>query len=399
MALLPLLLLVGLCARPAYAAATGRIDGALVEQTPGTKLQAGGSATLYDVTDGQNPKQQSKVTIPASGTFSFSGFPADPAHSWQVLVDYAGASYVTNKLTFAVGKPRQTVRLGVYEPTADDSLLTIDATNIVLTPPDASTHEIPVLELDTVVNGSQRAFIPSTTPRNGGPPNLLRFSLPPDASQLAPASGIDPRDIIQISTGFGVLTPLLPGQTNLDFSFRAPYTSSTLTFSKSIIYPTKALRVLAPMGALRIASPQLGAASTQKIGSQNYQVLTGTNLRAGSVVQLEMSSLPGISPLAFLSQPQALVGIAVVLALAVLLLLAWYVRDRVRSRRAASLSESSEPARRALELQQRELLIALARLDDRYEAGGISQQEYQAQRDVQKAELRDLMNALGEPEA
>ncbi|MGH2468741.1 MAG: hypothetical protein ACRDGF_01605, partial [Chloroflexota bacterium] len=257
--LLPLVLLVCMCVLPAYAAGAGTIagtiEGVLVEQTPGARLNAGGSATLYDVTDGQNPKEQAKATVSASGAFSFSGFPAGPAHNWQVLVDYAGASYVSNKLTFATGKTLQSVRLGVYEPTADDSQLTIDATNIVLTPPDASTHEIPILELDTFVNGTQRAFIPSTTPRNGGPPNLLRFSLPPDSSQLAPASGIDPQDIIQISTGFGALTPLLPGQTDLDFSFRAPYTSSTLTFSKSIIYPTKALRVLAPMGALRIASP------------------------------------------------------------------------------------------------------------------------------------------------
>ena len=49
---------------------------------------------------------------------------------------------------------------------------------------------------------------------------------------------------------------------------------------------------------------------------------------------------------------------------------------------------------RELELEQRELLITLARLDDRFDAGTISAEDYRIQRESHKTELRDLMKEM-----
>ncbi|MDE3074579.1 MAG: hypothetical protein KGJ86_04050 [Chloroflexota bacterium] len=391
-------LLAWLLAPSALAAGNGTIDVTLGEKTPGAALQAGANATLYVVVQDQDPKEQSSTPVPASGQFTFSGLATEATNAYQVLVQYAGAPYVSDKLGFAGGQSHIQAAIGVYEPTDDDKVRSVAAPHIVLTNPDAANHELPVLELDTFVNGGQRTFVPSTTPRAGGPPNLLRFSLPPNSHDLQPGSGILPEDIIQIQQGFGALTPLTPGRHDLGFTFRSPYQSASLTFSKSILYPTKEMRVLAPAGKVKVRSPQLKSEGMRTIGSQTYEVLTGAGFTAGSRVELTFSDLPGISPLAFLTQPGALQWLAAGLAAIILGLLGWYLYDRRRNKAGTKLGLAQDDAwsdtRRQLELEQRDLLIAMARLDDRYEAGKITQEDYRLQREANKAELRELMRQL-----
>jgi hypothetical protein len=98
--------------------------------------------------------------------------------------------------------------------------------------------------------------------------------------------------------------------------------------------------------------------------------------------------LPGVSPLAFLTQPEALPWLAAMLALVVLGLLGWYVWDR---RHKPAEPPAVAPDWHTLEVERRELLVALARLDDRYDEGKIDAEDYRTQRDAQKSELRDLM--------
>jgi len=364
------------------------IDGSLIEKTPGAALQPGATASLYKLTTGQDPLQAAQADVDAAGHFRFDFLEADPANSYEIGVQYQGAPYFTDKVTFAAGETRRQVSADVYEPTDDDKILTLSATSLLIDP-DEKTHELAILELDSFSNETQRTFIPNTTPRGNGPPPILRFSLPQNASDLAPGEGLSPRDIIQIGGGFGALTPVLPGRHDLGFTFRSAYQTSSASFTKSIIYPTKSFRILMPSGSGHVDSPQLTRQPSQNIGGKQYDLLAASDLAPGAKIELRFSSLPGVSLLADLSQPSSLPWLAGVLGLVVLALLAWYVRDRRRM--PVTLSASN---RHVLEVERRELLIALARLDDRYDEGKLSQEDYNAQRDSRKSELRAVMHQL-----
>src|SRR5262249_8947174 len=156
---------------------------------------------------------------------------------------------------------------------------------------------------------------------------------------------------------------------DLGFTFRSAYQSSSTSFTKNVIYPTKSFRVLIPSGAGQVDSPQLSRQARQSIGGKSYDLLLGADLQPGARVELRFSSLPGINPLTELAQPQTLPWLAGVRGVVVLALLAWYVRDRQRV-------PLPLPDRRQLELDRRELLIALARLDDRFDEGRISTEDY-----------------------
>lgn len=367
----------------------GTIDGTLAEKTPGASLQPGAKAYLYKLVAGQEPQQAGQADVEASGRFRFDFIELTPGSQFEVGVQYQGVPYFSDPLTFAPGETNRTLTLEVYEPGDDDSVLSLASTSL-LVDPDEKTHQLNILELDSFVNGSQRAFLPNTTPRNGGPPPLLRFSLPPNATDLVPGQGMSSEDVIQISTGFGALVPLPPGRHDLGFTFRSAYQSSSMSFTKNVIYPTKGLRVLMPAGSAQVDSPQLTRQPPQNIGGKSYVLLAASDLQPGTKVELRFSSLPGINPLTELAQPGTLPWLAAALGLIVLALLAWYVRDRLRAPAPVAVPID----RRELELERRELLISLARLDDRYDAGRISNEDYVAQRDVQKAELRAIMERL-----
>ncbi|HLY65182.1 MAG TPA: hypothetical protein VKU60_06600, partial [Chloroflexota bacterium] len=203
------------------------------------------------------------------------------------------------------------------------------------------------------------------------------------------SQGMSPQDVIQVNGGFGALTALTPGRHDLGFTYRSAYQTSSTSFSKNVIYPTETFRVLMPAGSGQLDSPQLTRQAPRNIGGKQFQLLSASNLPPGAKIELRFSSLPGVSPLADLSQPSSLPWLAGLLGLVVLALLAWYIRDRRRAPVPVTAADRQE-----LQADRRELLIALARLDDRFDGGKISQADYQAQREVQKAELREVIAQL-----
>ncbi|HEY8693903.1 MAG TPA: hypothetical protein VIR57_14305, partial [Chloroflexota bacterium] len=296
----------------ALAVGAGAIAATLVEKTPSAALQSGGTAYLYKLASGQDPKQAGQVELDATGRFGFESLDTDASTAYEVGVQYQGAPYLSDRITFGPGETSRTVSLDVYETTDDDKTLSLAATSL-LVDPDEKKHELAILELDSFVVDGQRTFVPNTTPRNGGPPPLLRFSLPANATDLTPSEGLSPEEIIQIGSGFGALTPLSPGRHDLGFSFRSAYQTSSTSFTKNVIYPTKSLRVLAPVGAGQVDSPRLRRQAVQNIGGKQYQLLTASDLEPGSRIELRFSGLPGISPLSLLAQPSTLPWLAGVL--------------------------------------------------------------------------------------
>ena len=359
-----------------------------MEKTGGASLHPGGKAFLYKLPAGRDPQQAGQVDVDAGGHFRFDALDVSSGAAYEIGVQYQGAPYFTDKISFGPGETSRSVSLDVYETTDDDGTLSVAGTSL-LVDPDEKTHQLAILELDSFMVGGQRTFLPNTTPRNGGPPPLLRFSLPPNATDLTPSQGISPDDIIQIGTGFGALTPLTPGRHDLSFSFRNTYQTSSTSFTKNIIYSTKSFRVLLPAGAGQLDSPQLQRQAMQNIGGKQYQLLSAGDLQPGAKIELRFSGLPGINPLSELAQPSVLPWLAGVLGLVVLGLMGWYVRDRRRAPVPQAVVD-----RQSLEDQRRELLIGLARLDDRHDAGVVSDEDYRSQRDVQKAELRGLIQQI-----
>src|SRR5262249_23069136 len=160
--------LVLVAAAPTRAAGLGGvISGSLVEKTAGATLRPGAKAYLYKLGGGHDaPAQQAQVDVDGAGKFRFDFVETDAANQYRIGVQYQGAPYFSDTVTFAAGETSRQVSLSVYEPTNDDGVLSLASTSF-LVQPDQTRHELVVLELNTFNNRVDRTFVPSTTPRNG----------------------------------------------------------------------------------------------------------------------------------------------------------------------------------------------------------------------------------------
>ena len=154
---------------------------------------------------------------------------------------------------------------------------------------------------------------------------LLRFGLPPQATQLRPTLGLRPEGMIQVDRGFASSDPVLPGEQEYAFAYRFPYVAPVYAFSLALPYGAAPVRVLVPAGpgwALDVAGPDLAPLGEVDVGPRRYRVWGGGQVPAGGRLQVELRNLPPRplwrAALDLGARPQVLAGAFVVLlALAV----------------------------------------------------------------------------------
>jgi hypothetical protein len=376
-------------AAPARTAATGRIDGNLVDGTTGGTPLAGQTITLMHQAGSALSRAGTTVTD-ARGEFHFSGLANDSTDLYAATVSFQGATYSTDVLVLT-GDTATRVTLLAYEATSSDALIGIGPVAIQIQPPNVANGLINVAELVTVVNAGRRTFVGSATPANGKPMNLLRFALPLGATNIVTRTGFDNAQTIQVDRGFATTATVPPGQTQFSFTFAFPYDGTRAAFSYKAIYPTARVVVVAPT-SLHILAPEMKATSAPA-GSGNIQVWQGEAVTAGNSVSVGLIGLPVPGERSNLN-PAALDVLGVLLALLGLGVLAYVLRQRVRTMPAPAATVRATGVTTALDAPApASLLRALARLDDDRAAGMLDEAPYQVQRAALKAEITSRVRA------
>ena len=124
---------------------------------------------------------------------------------------------------------------------------------------------------------------------------LLRFGLPPQASQLRPPLNLSPESLIQVDRGFASSDPVLPGEQEYAFAYRFPYVAPVYAFSLALPYGAASVRVLVPAGpgwALDVAGPDLAPLGEVDVGPRRYRVWGGGQVPPGGRLQVELRNLP-----------------------------------------------------------------------------------------------------------
>ncbi len=243
-------------------------------------------------------ERSGQVTLPTrelntdqAGSVQFVDLDTSSSAAFEVTTDFGDVTYGTESLSFAGSATHMRSTLNVWETTNVDPGLKVDVGLLVLTKPDYASQSIGVLELLTIVNPSERTYVPSTSGPNGAM-GLLRFGLPPESSTVQTEAGLDPTRIVQISAGFASSSPISPGKHQIGYAYRFPYQGPTYAFTKSITLPTDDFRVLAPPGAFNVASGQLASAGIAEVGQQTYAVWKASSLPPGTKVSFQLGEMP-----------------------------------------------------------------------------------------------------------
>ncbi|MBM3948356.1 MAG: carboxypeptidase regulatory-like domain-containing protein [SAR202 cluster bacterium] len=319
----------------------------------------------------------------AAGHFRFDGIAFDAATSYGVSVDYKGTIYGMD-LDLSGDSPGP-IQVSIFEPLQDDSILEATGVSILFAQTDKASKTIWVLEIVQLRNSSDRAYVPGPQPMQ-----LMRFGLPPGASDLEVDTSIRPADIFQVELGFALSASVPPGAHEVLYGYKFPYSDAAYLLEKNLPYGAGQLRVVAPEGVLDFTGGPLGSPQPTSIGGQSYQVLEVNHVPKGTRIALELTGLPqpsfgervgrAIDSIRWeLAAPVAL-GVLLTAVVGLVLL-------RARRSRAPGLPETEQVS---VASEREAVLGMIAGLDREKEGGLVAEEDYRRRRGLLTKKLVEM---------
>jgi hypothetical protein len=358
---------------------TGRITGIVVNDTKDAEAASVAKLDVNLLQMGGSSPMSKTVQTDASGQFAFEGLSTDTQAPYFVRMDYRGVDYFSDFLQPASGQTTMPITLTVYETTTVPADWHITRTHLIM---DVVTGTLEVAEFVQADNPGDRVF-------------LAPLPLPEGAEQVGFDNPLDQFRVTRDAEGRW-LYPIAPPQAQILLGYSLAFTPPNYTLALKVSHPIDNVSVLvADVNNVKMSSTQLRLADPFKApGGQQYLRLRGSNLTAGTLVNISISNLPTQPQTAAPAQPSnstlitsVILGLGVV---AVLALIAYPIirrgsRARTPARPSASRAKPQDP--------RAELIQAIADLDDAHDAGKIADEDYQRQRAALKAELIELIKS------
>ena len=285
------LLLLGAGFATAYADGEGAISGKVQNKTPGGGSVSGIEVTLRTLAH-QAQGSTTTTTTDNDGNFRFDKLVTANNYAYSVGLKYQGVTYGSDLVVFQSGETSKTSDIAVYETVDKPDTLVIQRAHVIIGI-SAETLTMPVMEILIVENRGDRVVVPS-----GAGKGTLRVTWPNGAQkpQLAPdiAGGA-----LEIPGGFTYNMPLLPGTSELLYTYELRFKSSGYDLSRSFDYPVQQLSVLVPDKGVKATSDKLAPQPPAKLGDppQSYLHLLGSDIAPGSAVSVRLEGLPTPSPI------------------------------------------------------------------------------------------------------
>ena len=372
---------------PAAAQESSVISGRAMNGTVGTAPPEGLDVTLHIIAD-SGIVNVARTATDSDGRFEFTDVEVIEGASYAVAARYGDILYSVNLSPDFFLAP---VEIIVYEPTGVIEDIVVESDVLLLRGAKESKNSVTAIEVITLTNASDRAFIPDLS--QPAMMQFLRFSRPPEALELEVASDMPGGQVITVGTGFAISSPVTPGEHRVSYSYQMPYDGDSLEFTHSFPMGARTFRLLVEAGTGEVLAPPLvPATSPVDLGGQEYMAWEASNLPAAARFNIGLDGLPrpslgsrirqGITDGPYLTAAlPALVG-AVMLAL-----LAYTV---IGKRRSAALSGVDGEEAAEQEFDRAGLVREIAELDDLYDAGGIDLEDYNSKRDELKNRLMQV---------
>ncbi len=351
---------------------SGIIEGWIVNGTAGGSSVANQDVALTTELNGAEVSSTAGKTD-ADGHFVFDGLSTGSGYSYQVVLTFQQAEYYSEWLAFDEGETTRSVEVTVYDSTTSDEAIKVLMSHTVVY---LEQGGLRMVEFYLFVNEADRTYIGSKEVANGTR-ETLRFSLPDGATELQPASGLMECCIYNSEDGFIDTMPVLPGGKEVAYSYRASNNSGTYTFSRKANYPIADFDLLVEGEGVEVTSDQLITEEPLNIEGTWLNHLSGSNVASGDIIVAYLSGLPQTN-----NQGTIWWVVLTLAALGAGFAFVYWLR---RGRPQPAGTEGG------LEQRRQGLLAELARLDDDFEDGKISEEAYRKLRTARKAQLVELM--------
>jgi hypothetical protein len=359
----------------------GTVSGQVVNKTTGGASTAGTSVILVSFGRAeQKPLGQLTTQASADGHYSFSGVDRDPNFVYIIVARYQNVNYPTDQPFQLQDQPNYQADITVYDATTADDAIKLERLNLLVVGADQGVVQF--MEMGSLLNSGDRTFV-TENPQDQALARAIKFALPNGALGVQMQTGFNDQDVIQAVGGVQVTSPVPPGSHQFALSFQLPYSGSSADVSMQMPYPTGTYSVYLPDTGIKLDARGLTAGGPAQLGGQSYALYSANDLSRATMVGAQLSGLGSTGAPA--TNQVALISLGVLL----FVLGGGMILFGGRLRPAAIAA--SGPRRAAdFEQERLELVVRLAALDERFAAGEIGQNEYEAERDRGKQRLREL---------
>lgn len=374
-----------------FAAEDGVISGTVTNGTEDGNSLEGLEVTLWtsSMSDGNTTSDTIPVTINDEGLaeFEFGSLSAQEGFVYSVTVKYEDVDYATDWVQFAADETQKEVQLTVYETTTSDVDLVLHATQVII-PISETTFNVE--EQYYFNNSGDLTYIGTDV---DGTSQTLQFSLPEDIgiNSIQYDNGLTTHSIVETSDGFADTLPIKPGMKSVFITYTIRYTSDSYDFSRTFKYDTNAVSIfvqdVADKDIKASGSSLLEEQSPTSLQDTPFLSLGALNVPANTSLDVTISGLSESGGLSTVYWILLAVGIAAIAG----------TTTGVILKRRRTVPQGNPPTQKMSSHEQYpgekdKLLQELANLDDQFEAGEISQEEYEILRDKKKTRIMELVS-------
>jgi hypothetical protein len=345
----------------------GTISGQVVNGTPDGIVPVNLDIALETYISNTEP-QVAPGQADAQGNFIFKGLNTNPTYTYQVVVSYLGIEYRSQPVVFTEGETARMTETSIYEKTESDEAISIALSHTIMY---AEAQELLVTELFIFGNTGNLTYTGSEEVLDSIK-MTVRLPIPREAADIQ----LDPElmdYVVFTDNGLAFTAPILPGYTQVTYSYRLANSSKDYTFNRTIAY-TQSIYELLVQGAEQVDSEQLDREEQLVIEGIAYEYLTSESFPGGQVMVIKLSGLPQNT------SQQTILWLLITL----LVLGSVFVFMLRRGGRRPVVAGDNR-------LEQQRILAKIARLDDEFEGGDIPKEMYRQQRSELKSRLLELM--------
>lgn len=385
MSLLLIMVVMALAYAGSVSAAGITIKGRVVNGTDSNKIYSGQDVQLLIFTKGGSMERK-KVITDAEGAFHFFEVTVKPESVYMVTTTYSNVLYHSGRIALGEAKEVE-APLTVYETTPTGEAIYIDSEHIII---EREADAFRVTEMLSLTNRGNRTYVGQAS-GDKAEPYSLSFPLPEGYKGLKIMEMIPPQFIQQKPDGFSIVKHVVPGTYQFGFSYQLAGAPLPIRWDKKIVYPTKSLSVLHGDPTTNVTSKKGTDMGTVKIGDREYLLLKGEELSAGASFPITIRSGAGVAN--WVRQKEWLLMVVFIIGLGAVVGIFLVIKS---ARRKSERGEAS--SRGTTEEQRSELVKYIAALDDRFQAGQVSPEEYEKERGEKKAQLLEIARIMEQGE-